>query len=185
MIYFVRHGLDDERYIGGYSDVKLLDIGIKQIEEMSKWLVLQNFDIRKIYSSDIVRATESADIIAKYLNLCILIDKQFREQNKGLLNGMDRLLAIEKYSEHVFNIDINFRYPEGESLNDLYLRVKKLLSNISNYDNSLIVTHRGVINMIYYLTCNDDLDMNKNKYNVSHASVHEFDVEKSKIRRIR
>lgn len=185
MIYFVRHGLDDERYIGGYSDVKLLDIGIKQIEDVGEWLSYQSFDIRRIYTSDIVRARESADIIAKYLNLCVLIDERFREQNKGLLNGMERLIAIEKYSEYVFSNDIHVRCPEGESLKDLYLRIKSLLMDISNYNNSLIVTHRGVINMFYYLTYNDKLDLNKNKYNVSHASVHEYDIEKCSIRRIR
>ena len=185
MIYLVRHGLDDERFIGGYSDVCLLDEGIKQIEFASEWILKQGFDIRKIYSSDVLRAIQSASIIAKYLNLEILIDKGLREQDKGLLNGMDREMAEVIYPEYVFSKNINMRYPNGESLMDLYLRVKKLLLNISSFDNSLIVTHRGVINMIYYLTCGDELDMNKGKYDVTHASIHEFDIGKSKIRRIR
>jgi len=47
------------------------------------------------------------------------------------------------------------------------------------------VTHRGVINMIYYLTLGDELNMDKEQYNVSHAPVHEFDICKSRIRKIR
>ena len=185
MIYLVRHGLHDEGFIGGYSDVGLTDIGVKQINDVGKWLLQYDFDIRKIYSSDIKRALQSAEIICKYLNLDIFIDVGLREQDKGFLNGMRREDALILYPEYVKLDDVNVRYPDGESLWDLYIRVKKLLKNISIYDYSLIVTHRGVINILYYLTLGDDLDMNKEKYNVCHASVHEFDVCKSRIRRIR
>lgn len=185
MIYLIRHGMDDERFIGGYSEVGLTDVGVIQIEEVGKWIIEQGFDIRNIYTSDIVRAIESARIVNKYLNLNICIDNKLREQNKGLLNGMDRLVAYDIYSEYVNTSDVNLRYPEGESLMDLYLRIKDLLLDISKYDNSLLFTHRGVINMIYYLTNDMVLDMNKGRYNVLHGSVHELDVEKLKIRRIR
>ena len=31
MIYLIRHGLDDEKYIGGWSDVDLTIVGRKQV----------------------------------------------------------------------------------------------------------------------------------------------------------
>ena len=185
MIYLIRHGLDDERYVGGYSSVKLLDVGIKQIEDVSKWLFEQNFNIERIYSSDIVRAIESASIIASYLDLDIQIDDRLREQNKGLLNGMCRELAEVMYPSYIFAKSVDMRYPGGESLIDLSLRIKKLVDDFFRYDNSLLVTHRGVINMIYYLTTGEILDMNKEKFGVEHASVHEYDLVKSRIRRIK
>lgn len=185
MIYLVRHGLDDERFIGGYSDVGLVDLGVKQIEDTGKWLRKQNFDIRKIYTSDITRAYESAEIINKYLNLIVKKSKKFREQNKGLLNGMDRVKAIELYPKYISTESVDMRYPEGESLVDLYIRTIDWLMDVCEYDNSLIVTHRGVINMIYYFTRGDKLDMDKNRYDVEHSSVHEFDVNKTRIRRIK
>lgn len=185
MIYLVRHGLDDERFIGGYSDVGLIDIGIKQVQEVGKWILQNDFDIRKIYSSDIKRALQSARIIGEYLNLDISVDSVLREQDKGLLNGMKKDDALILYPEYVKCDDVRKKYPNGESLLDLYVRVKELLENISIYDNSLVVTHRGVINMIYYLTLGDEIDMNKDRYDVCHASVHEFNICKSKIRRIR
>lgn len=185
MIYLVRHGLDDESFIGGYSDVCLIDIGVKQIQDVGKWMLHHDFDIRKIYSSDIKRALQSAWIIGEYLNLDICVDTRLREQDKGFLNGMKKEDALILYPEYVGCDDVNRCYPNGESLLDLYIRVKDLLKNISIYDNSLLVTHRGVINMIYYLTLGDEIDMNKDRYDVCHASVHEFDVCKSRIRRIR
>ena len=185
MIYLVRHGLDDESFIGGYSNIGLIDVGIKQIHDVGKWILQNDFDIRKIYSSDIKRALQSARIIGEYLNLDIFVDAILREQNKGLLNGIKREDALILYPEYVGIDDVSRCYPNGESLLDLYIRVKELLENISIYDNSLLVTHRGVINMIYYLTLGDEIDMNKDRYDVCHASVHEFDICKSRIRRIK
>jgi len=185
MIYLMRHGLDDETFIGGHSNVDLTDVGIKQVNGAGIWLKSQSFDIREIYTSDVKRAVTTANIINEYLNLNIIKLNKLRELDKGLLTGMKKEDAEVKYPEYIKVNDINMRYPEGESMLDLYLRIKKFLVDISKYDKSILVTHRGVINMIYYLLNNDKLDTNKEKYNVTHASIHEFDIDNRKIRRIR
>lgn len=92
---------------------------------------------------------------------------------------------MDKYPEYIKVNRVDIKYPSGESMLDLYNRMKLLLKNIDKYDNSLLVTHRGVINMIYVILNNDELTMNKEKYNVEHASVHELNLEKRKIRRIK
>ena len=66
MIYLLRHGLDDERYIGGWSDVDLIDIGKKQVEEVSQ--KIKDLKINTILCSDVKRAITTADIVNKYLN---------------------------------------------------------------------------------------------------------------------
>ena len=52
-------------------------------------------------------------------------------------------------------------------------------------DDTLLITHRGVINMIYFITLNKELDMNKKQFNVDTASIHELDKNLKKIRRIK
>ena len=185
IIYLIRHGLDDESYIGGYSEVDLMDEGIEQIERSSLWLKNSQLNFNKIYTSDIKRAVTSSEILNRYFNLAVIKNSEFRELDKGILNGLKKQIAIEKYPEFINIDDINLRYPGGESMYDLYCRIKKLLSNISKYDKSLIVTHRGVINMMYVILGGDDLNMNKERYGVEHASIHELDLVKSRIRRIR
>ena len=185
MIYLVRHGLDDESYIGGHSNVDLTEIGIKQVENTGLWLKENNIKVSKIYTSDIKRAVTTSNIIGKILNLDIIKTSELRELDKGLLTGLKKEVAMDKYPEYVSVDKIDVRYPDGESMLDLYKRMKLLLKNIDKYDNSLLVTHRGVINMIYVLLNNDCLTMNKEKYNVEHASVHELNLEKRKIRRIK
>jgi broad specificity phosphatase PhoE len=76
------------------------------------------------------------------------------------------------------------KYPEGESLLELYQRIKSSLEQILSLDNSLIVTHRGVINMFYYILNEVPLDMNKSQFGVTHASIHELEPKKRKIKRI-
>lgn len=185
MIYLVRHGLDDETYIGGYSDVGLTEVGKKQIDSSGLWLKDNAQSIRKIYTSDVKRAVESAEIINRYFNKEIELIKGLRELDKGLLNGMDKNLAKVLYPDYISVTDINKRYPNGESMIDLYNRIKLFLDEIHNYEDCLLVTHRGVINMIYTLLYNDSLTMNKEKYDVTHSSIHAIDLDTKKIKRLK
>lgn len=185
MIYLIRHGLDDERFIGGYSNVRLTEEGKNQITSSALWIKDNIPKLNSIYTSDVARAYESATIISSILKLDIHATDELREQDKGLLNGMDKHLATIKYPDYMDLFDVNVRYPSGESLKDLYERVYLLLSKMEQYENNLLVTHRGVINMLYYILNNDLLDMNKEKYNVTHASIHKLDLQKSRIRRIK
>ena len=184
MIYLVRHGLDDERYLGGWSDVDLIDEGYKQIENATKFIVDKKLVINKIISSDVIRARNTANIINKQLKLQVSYTKDLRELNKGLYNGVlkkslgqEELLRIKKF-------DINDKYPLGESTIELYNRMKKCLKKLEKYDNVLIVTHRGVINMFYYLLNDLELDMDKERFDVTHGSIHEMDIIRKLIRRI-
>lgn len=185
MIYLVRHGLDDESYIGGYSEIDLIDIGRESIHDLSKWLKEQDFLIDRIYTSDVKRAVSTSRIINEYLVLPIIKTSDLRELDKGLLNGMKKKEALLIYPNFIDVNDINVRYPNGESMLDLYNRIKILLEDISKYDNSIIVTHRGVINMFYYILNDIPLDMDKEKFMVTHGSIHELNLVNKKIRKLR
>lgn len=185
MLYFLRHALDDERYVGSWSDVEILISEKEKIKEMGLY-IRDNIPIKNIISSDIVRARQTAEIIGKELNLPVTLDKNLREQNKGILTGRLResLSPEEKYLiEHQ---QIDTKYPNGETLLEVYRIIKKYLDKINDYpSDSLIVTHRGVINMIYFILEDIPLDMDKKKFGVDHLSLHEYDINKKLIRRIK
>ena len=184
MIYLMRHGEDDERFIGGWSDIPLTPKGIKESIIASLWLA-KNVNITNIIASDIERAKETSLIVSNIIHVPVSYDTHLREQNKGLINGLEKEMAIKKYPEYFQNVRVDTVYPEGESLKNLYERIKEYyLTMASIEDNTLIVTHRGVINMLYYLTQNKELDMNKEQFGVVHSSIHEFNKEKKLIRRI-
>lgn len=183
MIYLLRHGLDDEDYIGGYSSAELIDEGIKQIINAREFIIKNNLKIDKIYSSDINRARQTAKIVNKKLKVDIVYDNNLRELDKGDLTGLKKDYAYKLYKEYKKIDDISIRYPNGESMMDLYKRVGKYLNDIK-YDNVLLVTHRGVINMIYYILNNIDLDMDKERFEVVHGSIHKLDLNKRMIKRV-
>ena len=183
MIYLVRHGLDDEHYIGGYSNISLIEEGIEQVKKTSEYIINNNLNINKIYSSDIKRAKETTEIINKKLNKPVTYLSALREQDKGLLTGLEKETAYNLYPDFKNVTNPKTRYPSGESLEDLYKRISILLQKLPEED-LLLVTHRGVINMIYYILTNTPLDMNKEKFDVTHGSIHELDTKHKKIKKL-
>lgn len=180
MIYLVRHGLDDENYIGGWSDVPLITEGVEQVYKTKKFID-SNIKYDEIISSDVLRARQTAEILCG--DKRIIYTDLLREQDKGKYNGK---LKKELNPNNYFLGKINIwdHYPEGESMINLYDRINKLLNNIERWDGKLLVTHRGVINMMYYILNGIELDMNKDRFNVTHASVHKLNIKTKKIERI-
>lgn len=185
MLYLIRHAMDDESYVGSWSDVEILESEKEKVKKLGEY-IKDNLNISRIYSSDIRRAYQTAEIIAKELNMEVHIDKNLREQNKGTLTGKLKSTLSKKDKELLENQQIDTLFPEGETLIDLYNRIKSYLKEIKKYeDNSLIVTHRGVINMIYYILNDIPLDMDKKRFDVDHLSIHELDINNKVIRRIK
>ena len=158
MIYAIRHGKDDERYIGGWSNVRLTQKGIIDVKYASLW-IRDNLNISNILASDIKRTKETAEIINKVIKVPLKYSEILREQNKGLLNGLPIDIAKKTYHN------------------------LKMLAMLD--DNTLLVTHRGVINMIYYIFNNQELDMDKSQFGVTYNSIHEIDFKNRLIRKVR
>ena len=183
MIYFVRHALDDERYVGSWSDVSILESEKDKVKEVAH--KIKNLQISGIITSDITRARETAEIIGKELSLKVVRDNSLREQNKGTLTGKRRDALSKEELDLLASKDINTVFPGGESLLDVYKRIRRYLNTIDTFpDKTLVVTHRGVINMIYYILNDIPPDMEKERFDVGHLSVHEYDIKKKLIRRI-
>ena len=183
MVYLLRHGEDDESYIGGWSNVDLTDNGIKQVRKTAK-LIKNKFPIRKIIASDIKRAVTTAQIVDEVLDINPEYSPKLWELNNGLLTGHKKEYAIKHFTKYFSNVRIDTTYPEGESMLDLYERSKELLEELKNENDTLVITHRGVINMFYYLLNNKMPDMDKEQFGVTHSSLHEFDPNKQIIKKI-
>ena len=184
MIYLIRHGKDLEGFVGGWSNIELTEQGRKKIKKKAKW-IKENLTIKKIISSDVKRAIETAEIISHELKMDFETTSVLREQNKGDLNGkpIEELTMEEVLLKD--NSTIDTVYPNGESLKDLYNRINNNLDFFKNLeDDTLIVTHRGVINMLYYILNNIELDMNKKQFDVTHGSIRMLDMKNKTIKRI-
>ena len=182
MIYFLRHGEDDEGFVGGWSDAELTEKGIAQVREVIP--ILRKLPIEKIISSDIKRARMTAQIVSDALNIPVFYSPKLRELDKGLLTGMSKVQAEQIYPWFQQGLEVHQKYPEGESMLDLYNRIKELKEEMSSWDKTLVITHRGVINMIYFLTQNRLPDTDKKQFQVTHASIHVWDPKRNVIERL-
>ena len=160
-IFLVRHGDDDERYRGGWSSLPLTQLGIEKAKKLADFLSNEQEDIKidRIISSDLKRAKMTADIINEKLNVKIKYDERLRENNNGVLAGMLNEEAIKKFPNMYFSrLEYDERFPEGESPKEFYERIKEAFFSILNENNDvenlMLVTHAGVINIIYHIISN-------------------------------
>lgn len=186
VIYLMRHGQDDETYVGGWSDVPLIPEGKNEVRSSALW-IRDHLKIKSILCSDIQRAVESASIASTILGVPYRLDANLREQNKGIMNGIPKDEAYSKYPGFMDGeVTVDTVFPNGESLRQLYLRMKEYLQTIMEMeDDTLLVTHRGVINMIYFILNHKELDMDKKQFGVDTASVHMLDKDKKIIKKVR
>lgn len=179
IIYLVRHGADDNSKRGGWSNQPLTDEGLKQSEELARKLKDCNCNADIIYSSDLLRAKQTAEILAKNLNLKIEYISDFREVNNGDLAGMDNAIAGELYPNLYWRkLEWGQHYPNGESPKAFYERVKtaweKLIS--SNLKSVILVTHGGVINVIMHLVNGVEYSNKSSAYKIGTSDYIKIEV---------
>lgn len=184
MIYFLRHGLDDENFIGGWSSVGLTKEGIEQVQKTIAFMQKNKIMLEKIYSSDIKRALETAYLVKETYRVPMLLEPRLRELDKGLLTGMPKVQAEILYPDYIENVSIDTKYPNGESMLDLYKRQKEVLEWIMGLENCLFITHRGPINMYYFHFNKEPLTNDKKRFGVTHASLHELDLKQKVLKKI-
>jgi broad specificity phosphatase PhoE len=80
----------------GFTGPPLNELGRRQAEELATRV--DTFDIDAIYSSDTVRALETAQIVGAHLGLEVTQDARLREVNFGEWEGLTRHEINERYA---------------------------------------------------------------------------------------
>ena len=102
--YLVRHGQTDMNVAGllqGQSNSILTEKGREQAKTLAKELKSVKFDL--IFSSDLLRARDTADIIATEHKLATQTSKLLRERSWGRLEGKPRNV-LEQFDEIYKNL---------------------------------------------------------------------------------
>ena len=154
-LFLVRHGntrLNSTERFWGQTDVELGPDGIKQAEKLRDRLASEKFDF--IYVSPMRRATATAEIIASKHQLDVIPCAELSEINFGKIEGLtyqeiDRLYP--ELTKSWYTKTQIFRYPGGESIKEVYNRVKKFTRRLDAHtseDTILIVAHSGTLKML-------------------------------------
>ena len=161
-IYFVRHGetiWNKEKKIQGQSDIFLNEYGRELAYITANAMKDIPFDI--VYSSPLLRAKETAEILVKNRNLEVLFDSRLLEMSFGDGEG-ESLPEIHSHPEmKLYNFIHNpgeYTPPTGgESFEQLYNRCASFIEDIilpseGKYHSMLIVGHGALIRgMIHYI----------------------------------
>jgi 2,3-bisphosphoglycerate-dependent phosphoglycerate mutase len=151
VIYLLRHGETDwnkKELIQGHTDIPLNLEGELEVQNLAKKLKDIKFD--KVYSSDLLRAKRTAEIIAKGHKLLVKATRDLRERNYSRLEGESRAILkdIEKTIALLSKEDrfLYKHHPEIESNKELMDRFINYLIKIAKLNINktvLVVTHGG------------------------------------------
>lgn len=178
-ILFVRHGKDDERFRGGWSQLDLTPEGMTQAAHLARDLkTCKAFHISRILSSDLPRAMSTAAQIAAHLGLEVQKEPLLRETNNGDLAGMCNETALKQYPGLFFSsLDWEQPYPNGESPCGFYTRIRCWFEAFcrehrESTETVLIVTHGGVINIIRHLVRGKPWSNKEKPFPAAYCSLH-------------
>ena len=157
-LYLIRHGQsagNAEGRFGGHSATPLSPLGIQQAELTGQILAKER--IGAIYSSDLLRAMQTAEPLAKLVGLEINPTQDFRERHVGVLEGLTFEEAKKQFPKDYYaliNREIGHKITEGESYRQLLNRTTNALRKILREHQGkkiVIFAHTGTI---CYMTLN-------------------------------
>ena len=138
--YFVHGTTTDniKEISSGWSDVELSDKGIQQSIDLRDQIEGKKFDA--VFCSDLKRAVRSAELTFKH-EVPIFQDRRLRECNYGRYNAQ-----LSSIVEPLQEKCITEKFPDGESYEDVRLRISEFLQYLrQNYDGKsvAIVAHKA------------------------------------------
>lgn len=135
-LILIRHGETDWNIEGRYqgqSDIPLNQNGIQQARDLAR--LLDHFQFDAIFSSDLSRAQQTAEILSKTNDAPLHLDPRLREINQGEWEGMlfsdIRSLYAKSLEERLRN-PLDVAPPGGETVGQVRQRVLDAIHEIVN-----------------------------------------------------
>ena len=148
----VRHGETEwnaELREMGHLDSPLTPLGIQQAQALGHRLKNLGFDA--LYSSDLGRAVQTAEIIGRICDKPVQLNSSLRERHMGVFQGLTREEISEKYPEQMAAYErIGFLdlIPGGETAQERTDRSVRILTEIASRhpeQTVVVVTHGGFL----------------------------------------
>lgn len=176
----VRHGetaWNAEGRVQGQTDVPLNEAGFAQARAVAAALAGERF--AAIYSSDLLRVTQTAEPSAQAFALPVRLDARLRERHYGMFETLTyaevKVLHPADYARfRAKELDYDFR--TGESLRDFFDRSIACVAEIAARhagDDILIFTHGGVLEMAY-----------RYAHRIGLSSTRDFEIPNAALNRI-
>ena len=135
--------------VGSWTDWDLSELGKEQAERIGKNLFSELGEEKYIlYSSDLLRARHTAEIVAAHLNVELVIRDVLRERNLGSAVGKSVQWMLENRECRESTVDDKM-FHDAESRRDVWNRLRPFLNEILEGDeeNIIIVSHGGTLSL--------------------------------------
>lgn len=152
----VRHGetaWNAEHRVQGQLDIPLNEIGLRQAQAVGRALRGEGFDA--IYSSDLVRAQQTARPFADLYAQQVLLDRDLRERHYGIFESLTYAEVKRKFPDDYARFEARepgYDFRTGERLQDFAQRSIAVLARIAGRHRGrsiLVFTHGGVLDHLY------------------------------------
>ncbi len=180
----VRHGQTEwnknERF-RGRADIPLNETGLAQAQQVAARLIGEKIDA--IYSSPLRRALRTAQPIAENHRLAVQPLDGLNDVDEGALEGLTIEEARQDFPKVVddwLNAPGHVKFPKGESLKTVRIRVEKTLTDLAalHPDQTLVlVSHRVTSGVILCHVIGLDLDSYWN-IELDNASMSRFETRR-------
>jgi len=174
-ILTVRHGRTQWNEIGrmqGKTDIPLDDVGLDQARRLGKRLAGEKVDI--IYTSDLMRAAKTAEIINSHHNVELVTTPVLQEFGFGIYEGC----IYDEVAEEVYYYrSKNLPMPDGDDIFEYYDKIHRFLEEVTTrqHQNIIIVGHGGSVRaaICYFLQLpTEDRD---SYMHIGNTAVHCFE----------
>jgi len=135
--------------VGSWTDWDLTELGVEQADRIGRGLQ-EEFRGKTpvLYSSDLKRAKQTADEIAKYLGTEPILRRELRERNLGRCCGQSVQWLRENLECPEKTVDDRL-FSDGESRRDAWNRLQPLFEEVmgSDAEEIIIVSHGDLLSI--------------------------------------
>ena len=178
-LFLVRHGQTDwnvQNRAQGSVDRPLDDTGRAQSNAVAE--ALRGTKIARVLTSDLLRAKNTAEAIARATGAELRIEPELRERSFGTMEG-DSYDELREFFDRESKGDLAMRNrtrpPAGESFFDLWNRLLRVLPAIrSGPQSQVLVSHGGTSALLMAMLLGETLE-DTARYRFSNAGITELE----------
>jgi broad specificity phosphatase PhoE len=135
--------------VGSWTDWELSELGVEQANRIGKRLKAELSEKKFVmYSSDLLRAKQTAEIVGQYLGLIPILRTELRERNLGKCCGKSVQWLRENLEMQEKTIDDRL-FSDAESRRDEWNRLQPFFDEVmtSDDENIIIVSHGDLLSV--------------------------------------
>jgi len=146
-LYLVRHGQTSwniAEKAQGHTDIDLDDTGLAQAKAVG--CAFEGIRLTKVISSDLIRASHTAETIATATGAALITRADLRERSFGVLEGHNYRQVRDWYHQEAVRLGISFVdvKPEGgESVREMWARLGQFRQELQTMNEDVAAVMHG------------------------------------------